>query len=631
MKKSWTSFAIAALMCTVGSTSTVLAATENPAASEPVGAKYSWKTITEAKWSEIQPVGNYFRVQLNGKYGLIDRKGTFIFQNKYQEIVQVGENKFLARVNQNGKSSFVDQNGRTVFTLPASWIIKPFLNGQAVVYRNGAISSDFKPLFPLAGVINEQGKYAVPTKYASISPLIDNKIYIGDKYLTDDGKSAKGIIDKNGNTLLPFKYDDIIMDHYDPNFIITSKNQKQGVVNTSGKTLIPFEYDEFIGEAYTRSGDDSLRYFPNGHSIAKKKGKYGVIDKQGKVLIPFTYDFIQKMYNTTFKNDEYVHEGNNLLLLKSHNKYGIATVSGTLLGTLQWDTVDDFNSGLAAVYQNNKYGFIDQTGKLVVPVKYDVDKKLSTIFVDGVRAVKQNGKYGYLSSSGKEISSPQWDTVADRFTYGLGLVSKNGKYGFIDKTGQVVIPLEFDGASSFNAGFARVNQGEGWFFIDTQGNTVLTRDKVQEEFAKNDQDLSDLMIDNFDVSGVSTVLPRELNFKGNYYLINKEGKLLTPKGYAFLHIYDNGTIIAYDGPYKIGVGQFGLSDRVADMDSPEGTFELLDKNGSLILSYPKELEKARYLNKQDFLFDTKGQLPNEYYGITQNKDGKFGVIKVFRN
>lgn len=52
-------------------------------------------------------------------------------------------------------------------------------------------------------------------------------------------------------------------------------------------------------------------------------------------------------------------------------------------------------------------------------------------------------------------------------------VIKNGKSGFINNNGDVVIDFEFDGASSFSEGLARIFVKEKVGFIDTKGNVVI--------------------------------------------------------------------------------------------------------------------------------------------------------------
>ena len=50
---------------------------------------------------------------------------------------------------------------------------------------------------------------------------------------------------------------------------------------------------------------------------------------------------------------------------------------------------------------NNKWGFIDRTGKLVVPIKYDS----GWIFVDGLAYVEVDNKWGFIDKADNIVIS----------------------------------------------------------------------------------------------------------------------------------------------------------------------------------------------------------------------------------
>ena len=52
--------------------------------------------------------------------------------------------------------------------------------------------------------------------------------------------------------------------------------------------------------------------------------------------------------------------------------------------------------------------------------------------------VKKNDKWGFIDKTGKEIASCIYDDVS-YFSEGLACVRKNDKFGFVDKTGKEVI------------------------------------------------------------------------------------------------------------------------------------------------------------------------------------------------
>ena len=65
----------------------------------------------------------------------------------------------------------------------------------------------------------------------------------------------------------------------------------------------------------------------------------------------------------------------------------------------RYDYVGCFIEGLAKVRLKGKYGFVDKTGREVIPLKYDdaygLDKGLAT--------VKLNGKWGMINCLGIEV------------------------------------------------------------------------------------------------------------------------------------------------------------------------------------------------------------------------------------
>lgn len=124
--------------------------------------------------------------------------------------------------------------------------------------------------------------------------------------------------------------------------------------------------------------------------------------------------------------------------------------------------------GLIEAKQNGKWGFVNRTGKVVVPFQYDS----AYWFTDGLAAVKQNGKWGFINREGRLVTPIQYDAV-EPFFDGLALVKQNGKYGFINTAGDVAIPLQYDFAFSFeHDGSASVRLNDESFRINKQGNRL---------------------------------------------------------------------------------------------------------------------------------------------------------------
>ena len=81
----------------------------------------------------------------------------------------------------------------------------------------------------------------------------------------------------------------------------------------------------------------------------------------------------------------------------------------------------------------------------------------------------QNGKYGFIDALGNIRLEPQFDS-ATGFTDGLARILVGGKWGFIDNVGTLVIPPTFDSCWAFSDGLAEVTIAGKHGFIDQEGN-----------------------------------------------------------------------------------------------------------------------------------------------------------------
>lgn len=180
---------------------------------------------------------------------------------------------------------------------------------------------------------------------------------------------------------------------------------------------------------------------------------------------------------------------------RSGNNCGYKDKAGkVVVPANKYDGCGDFKDGLAYVGHMVKpqdesegggykhvQGFIDKTGKVVIPVKYEVTHGMEggdyRNFSDGVVAVYKNGKYGYMNKQQKLVVAHKYDYVLD-FTDGVGVVSNNGLYGVVDATGKVVVPVKHSFISTYSSGLAPygVEKSDGnsqYGFIDKKGAVAI--------------------------------------------------------------------------------------------------------------------------------------------------------------
>jgi hypothetical protein len=162
---------------------------------------------------------------------------------------------------------------------------------------------------------------------------------------------------------------------------------------------------------------------------------------------------------------------------------------------------------MAKVKYKGKWGFIDETGREVIPPVY----KMVQDFSEGMgsfdgKGVEKNDEVsnklqsmrgytrGYINKNGKEVIPSSCGPASSGFSGGLARVERPGnKWGYLDATGKEVVPVKYDAISLFQDGLAAVKFGNKWGFVDTSGNEAIA---VQyDAFAEFDGELVIASID----------------------------------------------------------------------------------------------------------------------------------------
>lgn len=177
----------------------------------------------------------------------------------------------------------------------------------------------------------------------------------------------------------------------------------------------------------------------------------------------------------------------------------------------------DFHEGLAAVKSNDRWGYIDNMGRIAIPLVNRVpeagdfsegyafmgDHYIDTegrqafsredpdtgvieekffrnglAFSQGAAAVQSGGQWGYIDLMGNYIIAPSFER-ADSFSEGLAPARKNGLWGYINIRGIFVIEPKFLRAGRFSEGIAAVNHKGRWGFINKEGKFII-RPKYHE-------------------------------------------------------------------------------------------------------------------------------------------------------
>ena len=149
-------------------------------------------------------------------------------------------------------------------------------------------------------------------------------------------------------------------------------------------------------------------------------------------------------------------------------KWGYIDKTGREVIPCLYDYTNDFREGLAMVKMSGKYGFIDKTGREVALCQYDDAENLH----EGLAKVRKSGKWGYIDKTGREVAPCKYDD-ANAFCEGLASVKQSNKWGVIDKTGHEVVPCKYDYTYDFCEGLAEIKKSGKWGFIDNTGREVV--------------------------------------------------------------------------------------------------------------------------------------------------------------
>jgi hypothetical protein len=237
--------------------------------------------------------------------------------------------------------------------------------------------------------------------------------------------------------------------------VSTGDECRWGYIDKTGKQVIKAQFDK------AADFSEGLAAVVTIHENKDKAGKVisyyyerNFIDKTGKVAI-------KKAKSTEICN---FHEG--LARFRSRKgKWGFVDKEGKVVVEAQYDEVWDFSEGIALVKSGGRGGKpIASEGALPRP-----DKE----FYERMRPSREpKGKFGYIDKTGKVILPPQYET-ASSFSEGAAIVKLKDKYGFVGTKGKLIIEAKYDSAYNFSDGLAAVKAGKKWGYIDMKGSVVI--------------------------------------------------------------------------------------------------------------------------------------------------------------
>ena len=426
---------------------------------------------------------NLYVCRTDRGYGLVSTSSGEILSTTYSDLTYVDGERWSVR--RNGKMGIVkvgeaNESFRVETIIPCEYD-QVQAGDEYYVVTNG----------PLHGLLDWDGKTVIACVYDDV----DLNKYIGFCSVKRNG--LKGLMSKTGEELVPCAFDDCGV--IDEHFLWTRKDNTYGIYSSEGEKVQPCKFSSFFIYEGKKKKEVSLsdfaqldrRQHPDLYAVVS--GKVGTLDSENFTMkLPCAYDYLSD-FSTRMKTTNVVCTEQRLAVCRLNGKYGIVNSEGKQIQPMGFDElrkdVSDPSSkelpnmGSARdlhVRIGDKWGVLTANGEQLAEVKFDS----VGVFHDGLAVVKAAERYGYIDRSGAIVIPIQWMTAYD-FSEGLAALRVDKKhFQFINTAGTVVIKSKkYDSVGRFRNGICRVVKGGKVKWIDTRGKEL----KDESNSAKEDE------------------------------------------------------------------------------------------------------------------------------------------------
>ena len=428
---------------------------------------------------------NLYVCRTDRGYGLVSTSSGEILSTTYSDLTDEGGERWSVR--RNGKMGIVkvgEANGsfRVETIVPCEYDqVQAGDDDKYYLVTNG----------PLHGLLDWDGKTIIACVYNDI----DLNKYVVFFLVKRNGQ--KGLMSRAGEELVPCAFDDCGV--IDEHFLWTRKDNTYGIYSSEGEKVQPCKFSSFFIYEGKKKKEVSLsdfaqldrRQHPDLYAVVS--GKVGTLDsKKFTTKLPCAYDYLSD-FATHMKITNGVRTEQRLAVCRLNGKYGIVNSEGKQIQPMGFDElrkdVSDPSSkelpdmGSARdlhVRIGDKWGILTANGEQLAEVKFDS----VGVFHDGLAVVKAAERYGYIDRSGAIVIPIQWMTAYD-FSEGLAALRVDKKhFQFINTAGTVVIKSKkYDSVGRFRNGVCRVVKGGKVKWIDTKGKEL----KDESNSAKEDE------------------------------------------------------------------------------------------------------------------------------------------------
>jgi len=365
----------------------------------------------------------------------------------------------LAAVEQNGKQGYIDKHNNVVIPFIYSYV-EDFNDGYATVYddrgehkieKDGSLYITPKEYEGKYGYV-EYDEFPYIATDVVIPFIYENAKEFSEGFAAVQKDGKWGYINKKGKLICPFIYDEA--ERFSEGLAAVKKDRRWGYINDKGELAIPLWFADakpfsdglaavtkgYYIKRYEKESSEGVEelamYFfyeidktseieiprdiltsPYGICVPKEEAKeipdevtlweigrsaWGYINHKGEIVLP---------HGSGYEQAESFSEGRAKVEIDNSGGYYLPIT--TIIdkeGNEIADTVDDwefpepFKCGRALVQKwtgtTHKYGYMDLTGKIVIPIKYDYAHN----FENGMAHVRIGENWMFIDIEGNEIN-----------------------------------------------------------------------------------------------------------------------------------------------------------------------------------------------------------------------------------
>ena len=341
----------------------------------------------------------------------------------------------------------------------------------------------------LYGFQRDDGTVIAPNIYSHVGQFTDGycRVWLDD--------TLAGLLSASGEVAVPCIYD--LVDQPSGNRVLVSKNGLYGYTDLHGNLVIPTTFtqasrfsenraavvvaiDSFfyqctyidtLGKVLFEPVYESALSFSQGYAPVKRYDRWGLIDTLGREVLPTIYEQITTIdHGIFFAGDGY---GMAFFRLPAPNSQASDQKFKPLTPSV-YIPMSGVNDNRVGVYRDGKQGFLDLSGREIIPCTYDE----VGLFKLGRTLARIGDRYGIIDTLGNIILPIEYSnktTKGNKYAYydSLALVERDGLLGYVDLDGNIAIPLNFKEAYHFSQGLAPVLFNGAWGYINTKGDIYL--------------------------------------------------------------------------------------------------------------------------------------------------------------